>query len=57
MSLHEKMKRLEIAPLPTPKRAVPILMSLNNKTPPDEIKQLIKESNVESIILELNKIR
>ena len=50
MSLQEKMKRLKLTPLPTPKRAVPILMSLDDETLPDEIKQLIKENNVESIV-------
>ena len=44
------MTRLKITPLPTPKREVPVLMSLNDETLPDEIKQLIKESNVETII-------
>ena len=44
------MKRLKLTPLPTPKRAVPILMSQDDETLPDEIKQLIKENNVDSII-------
>ena len=43
------MKRLKPAPLPTPKRAVPVLMSLDNETLPDDIEQL-KENNVESIV-------
>ena len=50
MSLQEKMKRLKLTPLPTPKRAVPVLMSLDDETLPDYIKQLIKENNVESIV-------
>ena len=50
MSLQEKMKRLKPTPLPTPKRVVPILMSLDDETLPDEIKQLIKENNIESIV-------
>ena len=50
MSLQEKIKSLNLTPLPTPKRAVPILMSLDDETLPDDIKQLIKENNVESII-------
>ena len=49
MSLQEKMKRLKTTPLPTAKRAVPVLISLNDETLPDEIKQLIKECNVESV--------
>ena len=32
------------------KRAVPVLMSLDDETLPDDIKQLIKENNVESIV-------
>ena len=50
MSLQEKMKRLKLTPLPTPKRAVPILMPLDDETLPDEIKQLIQENKVESIV-------
>ena len=50
MSLKGKMKRLKLTPLPTPKRAVPVLMSLDDETLPDDIKQLIKENNVESIV-------
>ena len=50
MSLQEKMKKLKLTPLPTPKRAVPVLMSLDEETLPDDIKQLIKENNVESIV-------
>ena len=44
------MKRLKLTPLPTPKLAVPVLMSLDDETLPDDIKQLIKENNVESIV-------
>ena len=50
MSLQEKTRRLKLTPLHTPKRAVPVLMSLNDETLPDEIKQLITESNAESIV-------
>ena len=50
MPLQEKMERLKLTPLPTPKRAVPVMMSLDDETLPDDIKQLIKENNVESII-------
>ena len=45
MSLQEKTKRLKLTPLPTPKRVVQVLMSLDNETLPDDIKQLIKEKN------------
>ena len=44
------MKRLKLTPLLTPKRAVPVLMSLDDETLPDDIKQLTKEDNVESIV-------
>ena len=50
MSSQEKLKRLKLTPLPTPKRAVPVLMSLDDETLPDDIKQLIKENNVKPII-------
>ena len=50
MSLQEKMKKLKLTPLPTRKRAVSVLMYLNHETLHDEIKQLIKESNVESTV-------
>ena len=50
MSLQVKMKRLKLTLLATPKRAVPVLMSLDDETLPDDIKQLIKENNVESIV-------
>ena len=50
MFLQEKMKRLKLTPLTTPKRAVPVLKSLDDETFPDDIKQLIKENNVKSII-------
>ena len=43
-------EKVEFNPLPTPKRAVPALMSLDDETLPDDIRQLIKENNVESII-------
>ena len=45
------MKRLKLTPLPTPKRAVPVLMSLDDVTLPDDIKQLIKENSVESYVI------
>ena len=42
------METLKPTPLPTPKPAVSILMSLYDGVFPDEIKQQIYESNVES---------
>ena len=50
MSLQEKIKILKLTPLHKPKRAVPVLMCLDQETLPNEIERLIKESNVESII-------
>ena len=50
MSLQEKMKRLKLTLLLTSKRAVPVVMSLDYETLLDDIKQLIKENNVESIV-------
>ena len=43
-------EKVETNPLPKPKRAVPVLMSLQDETLADDIKQLIKENNVESIV-------
>ena len=37
MSLEEKMRKLKLTPLPMPNRAVPNLMSLNDKSLPAEI--------------------
>ena len=50
MSVQEKMQRLKLTPLPMPKRAVPILMSLDDESFPKEIKQREKENDVESIV-------
>ena len=49
MSKQEKMQRVKLTPLPMPKRAVPILMSLDDESIPKEIKQRVKEYNVEFI--------
>ena len=50
MSIQEKMQRLKLIPLPMPKRAVPILMSLDDESLPKEIKRRVKENDVESIV-------
>ena len=50
MSLEEKMRKLKLIPLPMPKRAVPVLMSLINKSLPAEIRQRIEKNNVQSIV-------
>ena len=44
------MQRLKLTPLPMPKRAVPVLMSLDDETLPKEIKQRVKENDVETIV-------
>ena len=50
MSIQEKMQRLKLTPLPMPKRAVLILMSLDDESLPKEIKQRVKENDVEFIV-------
>ena len=50
MSKEEKMQRLKLTPLPISKRAVQNLMSLDDESPPKEIKQRVKENDVESIV-------
>ena len=50
MSVQEKMQRLKLPPLLMPQRAVPILMSLDDESIPKEIKQRVKENDVESIV-------
>ena len=50
MYIQEKMQRLKLTPLPMPKRAVPVLMSLDDESLPKEIKQRVKENDVETIV-------
>ena len=50
MSIQEKMQRLKLTPLPMPKRVVPVLMSLDDESLPKEIKQRVKENDVEIIV-------
>ena len=50
MSLEEKMRKLKLTPLPMPKPAVPVLMSLSNKSLPAEIRQRIEKNNVQLIV-------
>ena len=49
MSLEEKMRMLKLTPLPIPKPAAPVLMSLTDKSLPVEITQRIENNNVQSI--------
>ena len=48
MSIQEKMQRLKLTPMP--KRAVPVLMSLDDESLSKEIKQRVKENDVETIV-------
>ena len=50
MSLEEKMRKLKLTPLPMPKRAEPVLLSLNDKSLPAEIRQRFEKNNVQSIV-------
>ena len=50
MSLEEKKRKLKLPPLPLPKCAVPVLMSLTDKNPPAETRQKIEKSHVESTV-------
>ena len=50
MSLEDKMRKLKLTPLPMPKRAEPVLMSLNDKSLPAEIRRRIEKNNVQSIV-------
>ena len=50
MSLEEKMRKLKPTPLPMPKRAKPVLMSLSDKSLPAEIRRRIEKNNVQSIV-------
>ena len=42
------MRKLKLTPLPMPKRAVPVRMSLTDKNLPAEIRQRIEKNNVQS---------
>ena len=50
MSIQEKTQRLKLTPLPMPKLAVPILMSLDDEILLKEIKKRVKENDVGSIV-------
>ena len=52
MSLQQKMRRLKLTPLPTPKWPAPVQvpLPLYDDNLPDEIKMLVSEGNVESIV-------
>ena len=50
MSMKEKMQRMNLTPLPMPKRSVPVQVPLNDESLPDDIKQVVREGKVDSIV-------
>ena len=50
MSVEDKMRKMKLTALPMTKRAVPVLMSLTNKSLQPEIGQRIEWNNVQSIV-------
>ena len=50
MSLQQKMRKLKLTPLSTPKWPAPVQLPLDDDSLPDEIKMLVSEGNVESIV-------
>ena len=54
MSLQAKMKRLKLTPLPMHKSPTPVQVSLGDESLPDEIKEVVSEGNVESIVFYAN---
>ena len=50
MSMKEKMQRMNLTPLPMPKRSVPVQVPLSDESLPDDIKQVVREGRVDSIV-------
>ena len=50
MPLQQKIRKLKLTPLPTPKWPAPVQVPLDDDNLPDEIKRLVSEGNVESIV-------
>ena len=50
MSLQEKMEKLNLSPLPTPKYSVPVSVPLDDESLPDEINEMVREGKVGSIV-------
>ena len=48
--MQEKARRLKLTPSPMPKHAVPVQISPTDESLPEEIKESIKDSNVESVV-------
>ena len=47
--MKEKMQRMNLTPLPMPKRSVPVQVPLNDDNLPKEIKQLVEQGCVDSV--------
>ena len=50
MSVQEKARRLKLTPLSMPKHALPVQISPTDESLPTEIKERIRDSNVESVV-------
>ena len=50
MSLQQKMRKLNLTPSPTPTWPAAVQVPLDDENFPDEIKMLVSEGNVESIV-------
>ena len=50
MSLQQKMRKLQLTPLPKPKWPEAVHVPLDNDNVPDEFKMLVSEGNLESIV-------
>ena len=48
--MQEKAQRMNLTPLPMPKHAVPVQISPTEKSLPEEVKESIRDSNVESVV-------
>ena len=49
MSMKEKMQRMNLTPLPMPKRSVPVQVPLNDESLPDDFKQVVREGKVDCL--------
>ena len=49
MSMKEKMQRMNLTPLPMPKRSVPVQVPLNDENLPKEVKQLAEQACMDSV--------
>ena len=50
LSMEEEMRKLKLTLLPMPKRAVPVLISLTNKSLPIETRRQIEKKNVQPVV-------